>query len=296
MLEDKIIKAVLTLERRGSYPSTVNIAKLTGAKNHGVISYFLRKRFSKRFQEVRNEFGLDIPSPQALRESLKLYSGNLYEARKIYGSSLEISSTDWYKNIRIPTSIDASVAELIGIYWGTGFIREDINKKHYTHKSFIIQGKCSDKRFFRTKLKSLIKNHHNIEVKIKPAYHTINNTEYDNPRIVMSSLALLTWLVNVIGFPEDKINLDLPKIDLNKMNIIKGFIRGVIESSYSVSSSKLALSNPALNYLAGLKGLFENFNIHSSIFQRSNSNSYRLDLSVEGTTRLKIMGLFSPRQ
>ena len=293
-LEERIKKAALKLYRDGLIVSTTNIAELIGAPNHGIVSYFLRKRYSAEIENVKNRFKLSIPSTQILREGLKIYSGNLYEALDTYGSSIKVSTMDWHKNVRIPISINASVAELTGIYWATGFIREN-QKKEGSIKSFVIQGRCSDKKLFKNIVRQLIKRHHNLEIDVKYSYHTIDGVEYDNPRILINSLSALAWLTNVLGFPDDKTNLDLPKINLDDITIMKGFLKGVIESSYSITSSKLAFSNRSLNYLAGLKTLFENFNIHSSLIQRSNSSSYRLDLSVEGTNRLKIMGLFSPR-
>ncbi|MFH2028870.1 MAG: hypothetical protein ABIJ08_07040 [Nanoarchaeota archaeon] len=189
----------------------------------------LKRAYKKRKAAIFEEYGLDVPYTQFLREDIGLYAGNLYDAKKRW-KGMDVSKYDWLKDVRVPTDISQDVAILLGIYISHMQINP-ANEKGRSENSFEMYGRNIDFELYTEIVIPLIRKIHNIQPLLPGQDEgdilvSYDNFSYDLPALEISSRAVVSWLRDGIKMSRDKGDRRVPKLEgiEQKLGFLKGFI------------------------------------------------------------------------
>lgn len=247
-LSDKIILAAKWLHTRDIPITTTYLAKLAygdeevNSSQEGGISRSINRRFSNEQISKSADFGSDIPAVQLLREHIDAYSGNLYEAKKSY-DNIQASSSDWLRNVRIPTSLDEKVYEFLGFVWADA---ADPKKQQAT-TSLLLSGRKTDSLLYELMIQPLIKDIFNLSVEYEPQERTSNQVQigkyasfttnwHVTPQLKINSLAITSWLTQV-GFDKTRDDNPLPILPGDQSRF-KSYLSSLLATTAEVKQGK----------------------------------------------------------
>jgi len=293
-LEARIKESVIVMEERGIIFSVTFASELISDGNFDatqpVIRRFLVYQYGNAVLGVRERFGFKIPAIQPLREELGLYRGNLYEAKRAYSGSLRTNYFDFLRNVRVPLSIDATVAELLGVLWADGCFTG--NRHHYAIQ---LQGRRKDIELYGAYVKDLIKKVFNLDSAPVIFRSTVKRDGkkiiYHRPMLNIHSGAIVSWLMNVAGFPRSNSHKDLPKFELNP-ELTAAFFRGLFRTmSRTATNGDIAITDISYNFITELYKISkELFEVNPHITQNSGKQSYSLFYRARDIEKLKRFG------
>lgn len=163
---------------------------------------------------------------------------------KLNISEVEYSINDIKNNIKIPTEINEDLAEFIGIMVGDGHIGRylPINSKYsYVHYQIEISGNIKDRNYYMGYVNNLIFRVFNIKFNFK-------ERKKDSSSILRKdSKAIYHFLSKVIGIPQRKDNVLVPKCILENDNKIKAaFIRGLADADFCLTAKSNKNNYPVI--------------------------------------------------
>ena len=210
----------------------------------GRISKALEEKYKNQAYDKKMQYEWSIPYIQLFREEVGgIYSGNLYEAKDTWDNFIP-GQTDWSRSVKIPAKINEREAELIGMYWGDGFLTEHngkLEKLRYT-----MHGNKNSFDLYTSVINPSIREIHGLEIAVKSKkrqkdtvniddYTFLVNPEHKNPIIFFGSHAITTWLKYDLRFPSPKLNVDFPRTyDSWSDEIAYAYLRGILATMGSV--------------------------------------------------------------
>ena len=211
-------------------------------RNLNKLKWVMISRYEEDSRKREEEFDFRVPCIQVLREEIGSYHGNLYEARNVWKKFIA-GNTDWTRAITLPTTIDEAVAELLGIYWGDGFLKYQYGSKACT--AFCISGNKRDLDLYKKRIIPLIGRVHNLGVAIKwltPRNHQAiigqhsftPDPEYKQPYIPINSQAIATWLKDDLHFSPNKTDVNLPDYKSWPQPGVAAFFKGILATMGSI--------------------------------------------------------------
>ena len=211
----------------------------------GKVKWVMINMYGDESKKRSEEFNSKIPCIQILREEIGSYHGNLYEARKLW-KNFVAGDQDWTRAITLPLTIDKAAAELLGIYWGDGFLKYQYGSKACT--AFCISGNKRDLDLYNLRIIPLIKKVHNLGVAIKwlaPHNHRAiigqhsftPDPDYKQPYIQIGSQAIATWLKDDLNFSPNKENVKLPDYKNWPREIVAALFKGILATMGSIDTS-----------------------------------------------------------
>ncbi len=168
----------------------------------------LSEMFGDEAKFKSEKYGMHVSSIQILRETSGNYSGNFYEARE-YWKSFVPSETDFRESVRIPTPMPNTSSQrladevnfALGIIYGGAFISGAKTAKHPCR--LFIRGDKKDVPLFENGLQLTIDSCFNVSDSCfnenRPTRY--RDSTYSLPSIVISSMAVASWLAYDLGFP-----------------------------------------------------------------------------------------------
>ena len=220
------------------------------------VGTIISKNFKDERKETEEKFGLDITNIQLLREEVGAYDGNLYEARHVW-PNFQPSKDDWLRSVKIPTRIGFEEARLLGIDWGDGHIKNDLEDNHYI---FPLKGNQDDFELYGIVGKEINRIHHVKDLirenkGDKKFPWGGNRYSWNNPALDISSKAVVTWLMDDLGFPCPKENVGLPRIDFTEEQKT-GFFVGIVAAMGELKkNNELGLTDKDSIFIQNLEDL-----------------------------------------
>jgi|GEM_PF-4813891 len=219
-------------------------------KRNNMISSILKKMYSKKRDELNEQYNIGTNCMQLLREETGNYYGNLNEARKIWPKFVP-GTRDWKNNITLPLTIDKKVAQLLGVIWVDGTFNVQSDATNPDRVTF--EGRQTDEKFYSSFILPTVKDIFNYisETKTIVRRGTFPGSslpekisEYFTPTIKIHSTAVTSWLSYDLGFSSiyTRIQRDLPDLNWKDDIVASGFLEGVIASRGRVIASSSGMS------------------------------------------------------
>jgi len=156
--------------------------------------------------------------------------------------SFKYGERDWLRGTCIPTEIGYEQALLLGIIWGDGLVDR--------YPSYLLlQGRRQDFPFYKYVIKELIENVYNLPVKLGKGI---------KPVIRIGSTAVVTWLINDLGFPNTyrKTDVKLPGIEWTRENE-RAFFSGIVASMGNPHQGAMITRDKDYSFIREIKKLSE---------------------------------------
>ncbi len=254
-----------------------------------VVNRAIRRQYEKQKDGLQT-LGVDVPYIHLLRQNLGIYAGTLQEAM-MRCESLEVSTGDLLKDVRIPFEIGELEATLLGVYFARGTLHKN------PPGNVEIWGDKDDFEFYETVVSPLIKKVHNIDVKVingndkprgeKPSF------SYNIPGIVFSSQAVATWLNGHWELPSPRENVKIPDFQNDEQRL--GLFKGIMASDACVyvheEHPRIKISRDDEKYIASVKLLSEQLKF-SPQMKNLDNGQYVLDFSKSEMIDMLSMGIF----
>lgn len=270
---------------------------------HQLVTNILRKEYRGWMGTTEEETGLRPSYSQLLRQSLGLYKGNLYEAKKVW-PELAVSEYDWLKDIRIPTKIGVDEGFLIGVYFAHMTLLAEYVENRNTRRTLLF-GKNDHFPLYDKVVLPLMKKIHNFaemetrhqgpkeeqrrqtrREKGKKAY------QYNIPGFEISSLVLTTWLTECLGMPLDRKWIVLPEIEevAGRFGMLQGTIAAEGHLYVYQNRTRMLVEDPEESYTESVAQLSKEFGLDPREGEKSYGNPY-LDYSKSDVLEMARLGL-----
>lgn len=220
------------------------------------------------------EWGIKVPAIQCLREVVCGYEGNLYEAKQKW-PLIEISHTDFAKNLRVPLTITRKEAYCLGFLWGDGMISHSSGRY-----AFNLIGGIKDFGFYKKIIIPSLREQFGVHLETEEV------RKGWGPKLSVNSQVISSWILNHLGFPHPKRNVHLPKIEWNHYQRL-GFLSAIIDSMGSLSHHTksptcfgIGINDSDKPFIKDLEALFriEGFN---PLYLANTNGSHRIQLRTQ---------------
>jgi hypothetical protein len=295
-IEQRILYAADLLKNKG-YPSEIKSYTLgalieeewsTPLKASSKVGNWLRERYSRDRIRIAKEVDLKVTNTHLLREEVGAYTGNLVEAKRVW-PHLEAGVNDWLRSVTIPTTIDARVALLLGIYWGDAYV--------YMRRGRTLVGVAGSEKdvdFYKATVAPLVEEVHHIteHVRIIDKKSKASGRDVKSPQCVVASKAVASWVKSDLDHSGNRKKLQLPKgIDLEDSKIRDGFVSGIIATSAILnrSSRSIFFSDSDRTFIDGIERLLTGYGLSSR--RKVTGRRNLLWLSPSNTQQLAKRGL-----
>ena len=238
-IDESIIPSQFTLENLGYL---IDDRSFSTPPNK-LVANALKRRYQRDIPGIVRRTGLRPTYTQLLREELKIYGGNLYEAKRTW-PLIEVSRYDWLKDMRIPTEIGLRESTLLGMLAVHG--RIDVHSQNDSQiYSMELWGRNIDFRLYGEVTLPWIKAVFNdipFNISEEPSTPNLPNPELtpvqeneepnqytrNVPGYRIDSLVLSSWLIKHMGFSTETGAITLPQLgeDEQKLGIFRGAIAG----------------------------------------------------------------------
>lgn len=248
----------------------------------------LNRQYREKRDDVERRTGLRVPYTQLLREEIGAYSGNLYDAKKMW-PEICVSAYDWLKDVRIPCTIGRQEATLIGIYLSAGNIVSS-DGKHYRLE---LWGRNDDFEFYETIDDMVLRMHNNKPISLQK--HSSGGFTYNIPGREISSPAIMTWLLNHLQFSKNSTKKRVPLV-LKTHEQRTGLLAGIIAAGARIYANddhgrtrwRMRIEDNDREYLASVKELAESIGYHPVLGPQHNY----VDFNKEDIKQMVREGLF----
>lgn len=268
------------------------------------LESLLQERYLGKKGEARTTSSWNVPLIQRFREEIGMYGGNLYEVREIWKGFVP-SDMDWQHSTRLPLDIGEKAALLLGMYWGDGIPQKrDGNSKII---GFYLRGSKNDFPLYESVIRPLMKEVHNLDVKIRRKARKIPaesergysiafpKSEYDTPKISLTE-AVYTWLCQDLGYAPIKENVKFPRdfhqwTDSSAYEFFKGIIatKGSLMHAGRRGNLRLAISESDQGFINEIMKVSERIGYTPRIYDVNPKSKYPSRRIVFSTSQLRRM-------
>ena len=198
-----------------------------------------RTSTAKEIRRLLAELGLEsrlgerfnVGRFSVLKYRLGGYRGNLIEAAQRW-PKFKGSRADLRDNVSLPLSIGQAEARVLGIIWSDGYADQRPEGRHA--RIMLLGGKC-DFDFYRSTVQRELKRMFNKEAMFITAVQRVVRAptgvlyfDMRRPMLKLVSYAVVSWLIEDLGFPLQAKKLRLPWAVLQSYEQRYGFLTGIV--------------------------------------------------------------------